>query len=319
MTGAYAADLPSGKGPALAPVGVQMYQPHLFGLWGQGFGDWGRTGSDHNAAKLTRDTGGFIIGADAERQLFNGDWRFGIAGGYTDDSLKVPGRLSSGDFQSVFGALYGKASYGAIDLKAGAILASTDTHTTRSIVFPFFADVAGSSYGGTAAQGFGEIGYRLPFHQTLLSFVPGLSGLSATYEPFLQGSIIHLDQNRYAETALTGAALAGAAHGYDLGSSTLGLRTQYQLANLPGFTWTSLIGWRHAFGDTRPSVAQSFAGSFNTFTVAGVPIDRDAFVSETSLDYAVTNSVTVGVSYSGQYGRRATDSAFKGHVDVSFW
>jgi len=33
----------------------------------------------------------------------------------------------------------------------------------------------------------------------------------------------------------------------------------------------------------------------------------------------VTDAVTVGLSYSGQYGRRATDTAFKGHVEVSFW
>ncbi|SEE28609.1 outer membrane autotransporter barrel domain-containing protein [Rhizobiales bacterium GAS191] len=319
MTGAYAADLPSGKGPALAPVAVQMVQPRLFGLWGQGFGDWGQTNGDHNAAKLSRDTGGFIIGADAERQLWNGDWRFGIAGGYSDDSLKVSARGSSGDYQSIFGSLYGKASYGAIDLKAGAILAATNTHTRRSILFPGFADAASSSYGGYAAQGFGELGYRLPFHGTLWSYVPGLESLSATYEPFLQGAILHIDQNRYVETALTPAALIGAARGYDLGTTTLGLRTQYQLASLPGFTWTSLLGWRHAFGDTIPKVNQTFVGSFSSFTIAGVPIDRDAFVSETTLDYAVSQKVTVGVSYSGQYGKHATDSAFKGHVAVSFW
>ena len=318
MTGAYAADLPSRKGPALAPVAVQMYQPRLFGLWGQGFGDWGNTDGDHNAAKLSRDTGGFIIGADAERQLFNGDWRFGVAGGYTDDSLKVSARSSSGDYQSIFGALYGKASYGAIDLKAGAMLASTNTHTSRSIIFPGFADAASSSYGGTAAQGFGEIGYRLPFHWTVWSYVPWLSSLSVNYEPFLQGAIIHIDQNRYVETALA-AGFVGAARGYDLGTTTLGLRTEYKLASAPAFTLRTMLGWRHAFGDVRPSVVQSFAGSFNSFTVAGVPIDRDAFVSETSLDYAVSQRVTVGVAYSGQYGRRATDSAFKGHVDVSFW
>ena len=318
MTGAYAADLPSRKGPALAPVSVQMMQPRFFGLWAQGFGDWGKTNGDNNAAKLTRDTGGFIIGADAERQLWNGDWRFGIAGGYTDDSLKVQARSSSGDYQSIFGALYGKASYGAIDVKAGAILASTNTHTSRSIIFPGFIDAASSSYGGYAAQGFGELGYRLPFHGTLWSYVPGLSGLAANYEPFLQGAVIHIDQNRYAESALN-AGLVGAARGYDLGTTTLGLRTQYQLASLPGFTWTSLLGWRHAFGDVIPKVNETFVGSFSNFTVAGVPIDRDAFVSETSLDYAVSQRVTVGLSYSGQYGRHASDSAFKGHVDVSFW
>ena len=318
MTGAYAADLPSRKGPVLAPVAVQMVQPRLFGLWAQGFGDWGKTNGDNNAAKLTRDTGGFIIGADAERQFFNGDWRFGIAGGYTDDSLKAQARSSSGDYQSIFGALYGKASYGAIDVKAGAILASTNTHTSRSIIFPGFIDAASSSYGGYAAQGFGELGYRLPFHGTLWSYVPGLSGLAANYEPFLQGAVIHIDQNRYAESALN-AGLVGAARGYDLGATTLGLRTQYQLASLPGFTWTSLLGWRHDYGDVIPKVSQTFAGSFSSFTVAGVPIDRDAFVSETSFDYAVSQRVAVGLSYAGQYGRHASDTAFKGHVDVSFW
>jgi outer membrane autotransporter protein len=318
MTSAYAADLPTRK-PTLAPVAVQMVQPRLFGLWGQGFGDWGKTNGDHNAAKLSRDTGGFVIGADADRQFWNGDWRFGIAGGYTDDSLKVSARSSSGDYQSIFGALYGKASYGAIDVKAGVILASTDTHINRSIIFPGFVDAASGSYGGYAAQGFGEIGYNLPFHWTPWSYVPGLDGLKVNYEPFLQGAVIHIDQNRYAEAALTGAALVGAAKGYDLGTTTLGWRTQFQLASLPGFTLSTLLGWRHAFGDVRPSVTQSFAGSFASFTVAGVPIDRDALVSEASLNYAVTNSVTVGVSYSGQYGRRASDNAFKGHVDVSFW
>src|SRR6202023_2441295 len=40
MTGAYAADLPSRKGPPVAPIDMRMYQPRLFDLWGQGFGDW---------------------------------------------------------------------------------------------------------------------------------------------------------------------------------------------------------------------------------------------------------------------------------------
>ena len=66
------------------------------------------------------------------------------------------------------------------------------------------------------------------------------------------------------------------------------------------------------------ALAGSFAGSFGAFTVSGVPIDRDAFVSETSLSYAVTNAVSLGVSYSGQYGKRASDSAFKGSLEVSF-
>jgi outer membrane autotransporter protein len=98
----------------------------------------------------------------------------------------------------------------------------------------------------------------------------------------------------------------------------LGLRTEYRLAELPGFTLRTLLGWRHAYGDVTPKVAQSFAGSFGNFTVAGVPIDRDALASETTLDYSVSSMVTIGASYSSQIGRRASDNAFKAHLDVSF-
>ncbi|SDR62439.1 outer membrane autotransporter barrel domain-containing protein [Rhizobiales bacterium GAS113] len=324
MTGAYAADLPSGKHPNLAPVEVRMYQPHVFGVWGQGFGNWGTTGSDNNAAKLTRDTGGFIIGADTTLSTgWSGVWRLGVAGGYTDDSIKVSARSSSGDYQSIFGAVYGGTSYGAFDLKLGAIAASTDTHTSRSIVFPMFSGTASSSYGGYAVQGFAEAGYRLPFHWSIWSYVPGLESLSVTYEPFLQAAIVHIGQDRYAETAFAAgfggaAGLVGAAHDYDLGSTTLGLRSEYALASLPGFTLRTLIGWRYAYGDVKPKVTQAFAGSLGSFTVAGVPIDRNALVTETNLDYAVSSAVTVGLSYAGQVGSKASDNAVKGHVDVSF-
>ena len=79
-------------------------------------------------------------------------------------------------------------SFDAIDLKAGAIVASTDTHTNRSIVFPGFSDVASSSYGGNEEQGFAELGYHLPFlgchvstrlevhHRQIRAAVPRLTG-----------------------------------------------------------------------------------------------------------------------------------------------
>ena len=172
-----------------------------------------------------------------------------------------------------------------LDLKLGAIAASSDTHTNRT--------------------------------------VPGLESLSVNYERFAQAAIIHLVQDRYAESAFaTGfggaAGLIGASRDYDIGTTTLGLRTEYKLAALPGFTLRNLIGWRYAYGDVRPSVSQSFAGAFGSFTVAGVPVDRNAFVSETNLDYAVSAAVTVGLSYAGQFGNRSSDNAFKGHVDVNF-
>jgi fibronectin-binding autotransporter adhesin len=314
MTGAYAADLPSGKGPNLALVEVRMYQPRLFGLWGQGFGDWGHTGSDRNTASLSRSLGGFILGADATQTLWNGIFRLGLAGGYTNDQVKVSQRLSSGTFESVFGAIYGGASFGAIQLRAGASYGTNTTATSRQIIFPGFADAATSNYGGSTAQAFGEAGYRI----ALSSFnIAGLGFSRASLEPFVGAAAIHIHQNGFTEGG-GAAALIGFARSYDLATTTIGLRAETTLSGPLPLTVRALVGWRHAYGDVVPTALMAFQGGAQSFGVSGVPIDRDAFLAEAGLDYAVTSAVTAGISYSGQFGQRATDNAFKGHLDVAF-
>ncbi|MFI5011657.1 MAG: autotransporter domain-containing protein [Hyphomicrobiales bacterium] len=315
MTGAYAADLPSGKGPALAPVEVRMYEPRIFGLWGQGFGDWGHTSSNRNAASLDRSTGGFMLGGDVGvRGFAGGDWRFGVAGGYTNDQIDVRQRLSSGSFESVFGGLYGGASFGAVQLRTGLVYGVNTTSTSRTIVFPGFADAAGSSYGGSTAQAFGEAGYRIGFSGLN---VLGMGLSRASLEPFVGAAAIHIHQNGFTEAG-GAAALTGFGRSYDLATTTIGLRAETSFAGALPVTLRALLGWRHGFGDVVPAALMAFQGGAQAFSIGGVPIDRNALVAEAGLDYAVSSMVTLGVSYSGQYGKRATDNAFKGHLDVSF-
>jgi uncharacterized protein with beta-barrel porin domain len=89
-------------------------------------------------------------------------------------------------------------------------------------------------------------------------------------------------------------------------------------APLP-LTARTLLGWRHGFGDVVPDTVMAFESGGQSFPIAGVRVDRDALVAEFGLSYAVSSMVTAGISYSGQYGRRASDSAFKGRLDVTFW
>ena len=79
-----------------------------------------------------------------------------------------------------------------------------------------------------------------------------------------------------------------------------------------------MLGWRHAYGDVVPSVLLTFQGGAQAFSAAGVPIDRDAFVAEAGIEYSLTSMLSVGVSYSGQFGQRAMDNAFKGNVSLRF-
>jgi outer membrane autotransporter protein len=60
-------------------------------FWAQGVGAWGRVNSDGNAADLSRNLGGIFTGFDGRF----GEWRAGLAGGYTNASANVSARASS--------------------------------------------------------------------------------------------------------------------------------------------------------------------------------------------------------------------------------
>ena len=193
------------------------------------------------------------------------------------------------------------------------IYATNSTSTSRSVTFPGFAETLSSSNGGSTAQAFGEAGYRIELSNVNLAEL-GLTRLRI--EPFAGAAAIRIHQNGFTEEGGI-AALTGAARDFNVQTTTLGVRGELAFAAMP-LTLKSMFGWRHAFGDVVPSTLLAFQGGAQGFSVAGVPIDRDAFVAEVGIDYAVTSSVRVGISSSTQIGNRASDYAFRGHIEVSF-
>ena len=79
-----------------------------------------------------------------------------------------------------------------------------------------------------------------------------------------------------------------------------------------------MIGWRHAFGDTVPLSTMQFASGGSPFTIAGVPIARDAAVIEAGLDYAISPSATLGIAYGGQFGSGVSDQSVKANFNLKF-
>jgi outer membrane autotransporter protein len=88
---------------------------------------------------------------------------------------------------------------------------------------------------------------------------------------------------------------------------SLGLRTQaaFDAGDL-GLRFSGAAASRHAFGDRTPAIDLAFAASLS-FTVSGVPIDKDTIVLDPGLEADINKAVSFGVSYSGRYGDRATD------------
>ncbi|MCB8822599.1 autotransporter outer membrane beta-barrel domain-containing protein, partial [Microvirga rosea] len=137
---AFAADRP---GQTRAPVAVAPVPvAPRYALWGEGFGAWGHTRANGNAAALDTATGGFLLGADA---LVSDGIRLGLAGGYLSTSFDVDARLSSGTTESVFGALYGAGQWGNLSLRLGAVVAQHDSQVSRTISLPGYADATRAS------------------------------------------------------------------------------------------------------------------------------------------------------------------------------
>lgn len=73
------------------------------------------------------------------------------------------------------------------------------------------------------------------------------------------------------------------------------------------------MGWRHVYGDVTPEANLAFEGG-QPFTVAGVPLARDALALEAGLGADVNPSLSLGASYAGQFGDGVESNGFKIHV-----
>ncbi|WP_186416874.1 autotransporter domain-containing protein, partial [Bosea sp. CS1GBMeth4] len=291
----------AGLAPRIHGTMPRLPAPERFSLWGQGYGAFGRTDSDGNAAKLTRSTGGFLIGADV---AVADSMRFGIVAGYSRSVFDVNARLSSGESDNYHLGLYGGGQWGALGLRFGASYTWHDLSTRRTVAFAGFGDRLRADYDAGTAQLFGEMGYRIALGQVAL-------------EPFASLTYVDLRSDSFGETG--GAAALGARYGDTrVGYSALGLRASASL-RLQGMDLTlrGALAWRHAFGEVKPEAMLAFSGS-SPFTVAGVPIANDAALVEAGVDLAIGRDATLGASYTGQLAEDAQDHAFKGVLAVRF-
>jgi uncharacterized protein with beta-barrel porin domain len=64
--------------------------------------------------------------------------------------------------------------------------------------------------------------------------------------------------------------------------------------------------------DSSSGLCLAFASTGIGFTVFGVPLAEDSALIDAGLDFNLAPNVTVGVSYSGQFGDGVADNAVKG-------
>lgn len=257
---------------------------HAPTAWGHVFGSWGSTDGNGNAAELDRSTLGAVAGIDG----MMGTWRIGVLAGYSRSSFDLDDRSSSGDADNYHLGIYGGTQWGAVGFRTGIAYTWSDIETQRTVAFPGFTDSLTADYDAGTFQAFGELGYTIE------------TG-AASFEPFINLAHVNVRTDGFTETG-GAAALTTARSGTDTTFTTLGVRASADFA-MGDATATArgMIGWRHAFGDITPLATHAFAGG-NAFTVAGTPIAKDAAVLEAGLDFNITPTATLGLSYEGQIG-----------------
>jgi outer membrane autotransporter protein len=297
IQGSFTADLPGRKSVTAMPA--PAFDTRRFTVWGEAIGAQGSTDRDGNAASMSRRGGGMLLGAELEQ----GQWRLGVAGGYTKTDFDLDARRSNGEASSVHGALYGGARLGAVALRAGAAYAWNDADIRRTVSFPGFSDYLRLDGRSATAQAFAEIGYGLTLGRVAL-------------EPFAQIAAVTIRTEREAEQG-GAAALQVLGRDQNLGFTTLGLRAEMQLGALP-LVARGMLGWRYAFGDTTPTADLAFVAGGLPFQSYAAPIARNSLLAEAGLAWKVSNAATLGVSYSAAVSDKARDQALRGRIDITF-
>jgi outer membrane autotransporter protein len=269
--------------------------------WAQGFGSWGYTSGNGNAAGLSRSTGGVLVGVDAP--VFEVA-RLGLFGGYSHTNFNVADRQSSGSSDNVHLGAYGGAQWGPIGVHAGLAYTWHNLSTSRSVAFPGFADSLRATYGAGTFQVFGEAGYR---------FDVG----AAIFEPFANIAYMSLTTKGFSETG-GAAALTGTGLTTNVTATTLGLRagSAFTIAGLGGSA-RGTVGWQHAFTDTTPWANLQLTGG-TPFTAAGVPIAQDAALLELGIDLRLSERASIGIGYTGQFAAGAQDQSVRGNFTFKF-
>jgi outer membrane autotransporter protein len=272
-----------------------------FAFWQQGFGAWGHRDGDGNAARLGRETRGFLVGADAAPSANS---RVGVFGGFGTTSYVVSERNSSGSSEDYHLGAYGGAQWGGLALRGGLAYTRHFVKTNRNVSLGSVSGRVEGDYGTGVAQAFGELSY-------------GWRGRKVALEPFANLATVHLRGDAFVESG-GNTRLSGEGGSTNTTFMTLGLRAATRVT--AGTAKTHLrgsIGWRHAFGDIYPVQTAAFTAG-GAFSVTGAPLAADAAVIEAGFDLPLVGGAMFGVTYGGQFGRGSGDQSLKLNISGRF-
>lgn len=285
---------PAGQAQGRSPSGN-------LAVWTQALGSWGELGASNDAGRMTRSTGGIMLGGDA--RLGDNAWA-GMAASFTGSSFSAVGNAST-RADGYHLTAYAGLQHAAWALRGGVSQSWYDLRTHRYVGYQNLGK-ASSSQHSRATQLFAEAGYALQV------------GSRTVLEPYAGLARMWLRGNDFQESG-SAIALGGRANNFSITFSTLGARATMQLpdAGRFGMELTGGLGWRHAFGDRAPTANLQFA-SGNAYTVSGAPLARNALVAELGISLQASGTSRFSLSYAGQFAGATQDHGVQARAMWAF-
>jgi len=190
-------------------------------------------------------------------------------------------------------------------VRLGAAYSWHDIETERNVNVGTYNDRLKAHYDARSAQVFGEVGYAI-----------NAGGLAV--EPFAGLPYVNYDSDTGKEKGGVGRLQADSSQ--DITFSTLGVRVGklLTLANGSQLTPRAALGWRHAYGDTKPDADLTFIDGGASFKTQGVPIAKDSALLEAGVDFQITPTGKLGIGYSGQLSSDNSDNAMTISYSLTF-
>lgn len=271
--------------------------PDRFAMWANGFGSWGQAGATDGGSSTGMANAGMLAGGDA---TITGNLRAGVFGGfsrsYFDDSS------SKGNSSNYHAGAYAGTSWDALSFRTGLSYTWYDVRTKRGI--SVLNETVEGKYDASSLNAFGEVSYRI-------------ATAYAAFEPFAGLAHTHLKTDGFTETGGISALTIGSSTS-DTTYTTLGMRASTDV-NLGPVTASlrGSLGWLYAFGDLNATRTARFATG-SSFSVTGTPLDRNAALVETGADFRLTPSSTLGITYTGQFGKIAQEHGANARLRLQF-
>ncbi|UXN03990.1 autotransporter domain-containing protein [Bartonella sp. HY406] len=268
-------------------------EPIWFSMWGHG----GKIDGNHNAASINNKGWGLALGFDGE---VNDNLFAGIALGY-DRGEFDGGRNSKSEADSFHVSGYGATEFNTIKLRSGVSYSYIDGEASRNIWVPGLRSEAKSDINGWQVQLFADMSKDFKLSD------------NAVLSPYANIAHIWLNLDDIKERN-SNAALHSHGDRDNITFTTLGIRSELQIATLLPVALYGDIGWQHAFGDIDGKIINNFQNTSTSFAIKGVGIDEDMAIISTGFNVRLNENNTISLGYNGQLGSKT-----KAHAATAEW